>query len=153
MEQSACLRGISFTCFKTCNTVTSEIRFCGKISIFSVPSAIHPSVRPQTFFSLSHLLRDHWSDFSETCLRCSPRSLIVSARKWFRSVDKYGRPQPSFIFTFIASPPKPLEEFCRNHYMHLNYSQCLDMPLSMSRYARPKMISVSQKKKKKKKID
>ena len=39
-------RKISFTCFKTCNAVPSGIRFCGKISIFSVLSAVHPSVRP-----------------------------------------------------------------------------------------------------------
>ena len=32
-------------CFKTCNAVTSGIRFCDKISIFSVPSAVHPFVR------------------------------------------------------------------------------------------------------------
>ena len=36
----------------------------------------------------------------------------MPARKWFQSVDKFGRWLPSFIFTVIASPPKPLEEFC-----------------------------------------
>ena len=48
MQQSTCLRKISFTCFKTCNAVTSGIRFCGKISIFVVyhPSSIRLSVCP-----------------------------------------------------------------------------------------------------------
>ena len=135
VKQPACLREISFTCFQTCNAVTSEIRFCDKISIFSVPSAVHPSVR-KLLFSLSHLLRDHWLYFFETCLRCSPRSLVVSARKWFQSVDKCGLRRPSLIFTYIATPPKPLEEFCRN----LAYEF-----LSMSRCVRPKMILVCQK--------
>ena len=31
-------------CFKNCNAVTSGIRFCEKISIFSVPSDVHPFV-------------------------------------------------------------------------------------------------------------
>ena len=135
MKQTTCLIEISFTCFKTCNAITSEIRFCGKISIFFVPSAVHPFVR-KLCFSLSHLLRDHWSDVFDTWLRCSPGSLVVFARKWFWSVDKCGRRQPSLIFTFIASPPTPLEEFCRN----LAYK----FP-SISRYVRPKMISVCQK--------
>ena len=63
----------------------------------------------------------------------------MSARKWFRSVDKCGRRQPSLIFTFIASPSKPLEEFCRNlAYEFLSMSRCVCL----------KMISVCQKKKK-----
>ena len=61
----------------------------------------------------------------------------MSARKWFLSVDKCGRRQPSLIFTFIASLPKQLEEFCRN----LAYEY-----LSMSRCVPPKMILVCQKK-------
>ena len=60
----------------------------------------------------------------------------MSTRKWFGPVDKFGRRQPSLIFTFIASPPKQLEEFCRN----LAYEF-----LSMSRCVRPKMISVCPK--------
>ena len=60
----------------------------------------------------------------------------MSIRKWFGPVDKFGRRQPSSIFTFIASPPKQLEEFCRN----LAYEF-----LSMSRCVRRKMISVCQK--------
>ena len=55
----------------------------------------------------------------------------------FRSVDKCGRPQLSLIFTHIASPPKQVEEFCRNLAHEF---------LSMSRYVRPKMISVCPKK-------
>ena len=130
---------------KPAKPVTSRIRFCGKISIFSVLSAVHPSVRPfvrNRFFSLSHLLRDHWSDIFKFCLRCFPRSLVVSFRKWFGPVDKFGRRQPSLIFTFIATAPKELEKFCRS----LAYEF-----LSMSGCVRPKMISVCQKKKKKKK--
>ena len=30
------------------------------------------------------LLRDHWSDFFETCPSCSPSGLVVHARIWFR---------------------------------------------------------------------
>ena len=64
----------------------------------------------------------------------------MSTRKWFQSVDKCGRRQPfDFHLKFVASPPKPLEEFCRN----LAYEF-----LSMSRYVRPKMMSGCQKKKK-----
>ena len=107
MKQSVCLREISFTCFKTCNAVTSGIGFCGKISIFRVPSALHPSVRI-FFLSLSHLLRDHWSDVFETCPRCFPRSLVVSARKWFRSVDKCGRRQHLWF--------SPLSHLLRNNW-------------------------------------
>ena len=43
---------------------------------------------------------------------------------------------PFLIFTFIASPPKPLEEFRRNLAFEF---------LSMSRCVRPKMGSVCQK--------
>ena len=76
--------------------------------------------------SLSHLLRDHWSDYFETCLSCSLGGLVVSAQKWFRSVDKYGRRQPSLIFSVIASPPKPLEEFSGNlAYEFLSVSRCV----------------------------
>ena len=39
---------------------------------------------------LSHLLQDHWSNFFETCLTSSTSSLVVSARKWFRSINKCG---------------------------------------------------------------
>ena len=60
----------------------------------------------------------------------------MTARKWFWSVDKSGRRQPSLIFTFIASPSKPLEDFCRN----LAY-----IFLSMSRCVCPKMISAVTK--------
>ena len=83
--------------------------------------------------SFSHLLRDHWSHVFKICLRCSISGLVVSAQKWFRSVDKYGCRQPSLIFTVIASPPKPLEEFFET--LHMSFSQCLDA-------SRPKMILV-----------
>ena len=74
-----------------------------------------PSIRPSVnFFLLSHLIRVQWSDFFETCPSCSPSGLVVSARIWFRFVDKYGRRWPTLIFTVIASPPKPLEEFRQN---------------------------------------
>ena len=96
------------------------------------PVSIRPSVN---FFSLSHLLQDHWLDLFETCPSCSPSGLVVHVRKWFRSVDKYGCWRPTLIFTVIASPPKPLEEFCRN----LAYEF-----LSVSRCVRPKRILVRQ---------
>ena len=73
--------------------------------------------------SLSQLLPDHWSDCFETCLSCSSSGLVVSARKRFRSIDKYSHRQPSLIFTVIASPLKPLEEFCRK--------PCIWIPLSV----------------------
>ena len=85
--------------------------------------------------SLSHLPRDHWSDIFEICLTCSIYGLDVSARKWFRSIDKYGRRQPFLIFTVIPYPPKPLEEFCQNFAFEL---------LSISRCVCPKMILVCQ---------
>ena len=85
-----------------------------------------PSTRPPVnLFSLLHLLRDNWSDVFDICLRCSPSGLLVTARKWFRSVDRCGRRRPSLIFTVIASHPKPLEEFCRNlAYEFLSMSRC-----------------------------
>ena len=85
-----------------------------------------PSIRPPVnLFSLSHLLRDNWSDVFDICLRCSPSGLVVTARKWFRSVDRCGRRRPSLIFTVIASHPKPMEEFCRNlAYEFLSMSRC-----------------------------
>ena len=85
--------------------------------------------------SLSHLLRGHMSDFFKTCLRCSTSGLIVSAWKWFQSLDKYGCWQPSLIFTIIASPLKPLVKFCQN----LAYEF-----LSLSRYVSSKIILVCQ---------
>ena len=122
-----------FTCFKTCNAVTSGIRFCGMISIFSVPSAVHPFVRKRF---PHYRISSETTGFFETCLRRFPRSLVVSIQKWFDPVDKFGRRQPSLIFTFIASPPEQLEEFCQN----LAYEF-----FSMSRCVRPKMILVCQK--------
>ena len=87
-------------------------------------ASINPSIN---FFSLSHLPWDHWSDFFETCLRCSPSDLVVSARKWFGSSnDKYSHRQLSLIFTIITSRPKPLEEFCRNlAYEFLSVPRCV----------------------------
>ena len=85
--------------------------------------------------SLSHLLRDHWLDSFETYWRCFPSGLVVSAGKLYRPVDKYGRQQPSLIFTISASPRKPLEEFSRNLANEF---------LSMSRCVRSKMILVHQ---------
>ena len=76
---------------------------------------IRPSIRPSVnVFLLSHLLRTTGRISFETCLRCPPRGLVVFARQWLWSVDKYGRPQPSLISIVIASPPKLLEEFYRN---------------------------------------
>ena len=71
--------------------------------------------------SFSHLLRDHWSDFFETCPRCFPSVLVVHAPKMVPV-----RRQPSLIFTVIASPPKPQEEFCRNlAYEFLSVPRCV----------------------------
>ena len=69
--------------------------------------------------------------FFLTCLRCSPSGLVVQAWKWF-PIDKYGRQQPSLIFTVIASPPKSLEEFCRNlAYEFLSMSRCVCLKMIM----------------------
>ena len=84
--------------------------------------SVHISVN---FFLLSHLLRDHWSDFFETCTSCSPSGLVKSAWIWFWSVNKCGRHPAIFDYHGYPSPPKPLEEFLRN--FALNCSQCLDM--------------------------
>ena len=111
------------------NRFWSVYKFGRTAAIFKIANC--PLLYTATI-SLSHLLRGHWSDFFKTCLKCLPiaSSQVVSARKWFRSIDKYSRRQPSLIFTVIASPLKPLEEFSRN----LAYEF-----LSMSRCVRPKM--------------
>ena len=122
MKQSACLREISFTCFKTCNAVTSGIRFWGKISIFSKPSAVHPFVRK---------LCSHYRIFSETtgriffemCLRCFPRSLVVPARKWFGPSINVAAGSHLWF--------SPLSHLLENNWrnfvetLHMNSSQCL----------------------------
>ena len=84
---------------------------------------IPPSIRSSVnFFAIIATSRI----FFDTRLRCFPRSLVVSARKRFWSVDKCGRWQPALIFTFIASPPKQLEEFCRNlAYEFLSMVGCI----------------------------
>ena len=41
--------------------------------------------------TLSHLLRDNRSDIFETCLVCSPTSVVVHPQICFRSINKYGR--------------------------------------------------------------
>ena len=52
---------------------------------------------------------------SETTCQTLPKLvLLVFARKWYRSVDKFGRRQLSLIFPVIAIPPKLLKEFSRN---------------------------------------
>ena len=93
---------------------------------FAFMRTAKPSIRPPVnLVSLSHLLRGNWSDVFDICLRCSPSGLVMSVRKWFRSVDRYGRRRPSLIFTVIASHPKPLEEFCRNlAYKFFSMSKC-----------------------------
>ena len=100
------------------------------VAIFRI--TICPLLNTKTI-SLSLLLRDHWSDCFKSCPRYSPSGLVLHAQKWFRSVSKYDCRQPFLIFTVIASPPKSLEEFCRNlsHKFH-----------SLPRCVRPKMILV-----------
>ena len=82
-----------------------------------------PSIRPSVnFFLLSHLIRVQWSDFFETCPSCSPSGLVVSARIWFRFVDKYGRRWPTLF--------SRLSHLLRNHWrnfakiLHMNSSLC-----------------------------
>ena len=96
------------------------------------PPSVHSSVNAFSHYRIS----SETTGFFETCLRCFPMSLVVSIQKWFSLVDKFGLRQPSLIFTFIASPLKQLEEFCRI----LAYEF-----LSISRCVCPKMISVCQK--------
>ena len=88
----------------------------------SIHSSIYPSIRPSVrvrayvrkrFLVIASPPRPLVS-FFRICLRCSPNSLVGTARKWLRSFDKYGNRQPSLIFTVIASPPKQLEKLCRN---------------------------------------
>ena len=106
--------------------------FLSRAYLVVVPSDVHPSViaspRPLVVFFFFFFFF-----FFETCLRCSPSGLVVSTRIWFRSVAKYGHA----IFTVIASPLKPLEEFRRNlayaflsksrYVLHMNSFQCLDV--------------------------
>ena len=101
-----------------------------KVKVTGLQIVNHPPSVRTTFvlylFSLSHLLRDHWSDVFETCMRCSPSSLVVQARQQFRSVYKYGQRQPFSIFTVIASPSKSQEEICRNFaYEFLSMPRCV----------------------------
>ena len=124
MKQSACLREISFTCFKTCNAVTFGIRFCDKISIFSKPSAVHPSVRSSVNFFLiiaspPRPLVGFFRNVSEMFLR----SLVVSARKWFGPSINVAAGSHLWF--------SPLSHLLRNNWrsfvetLHMNSSQCL----------------------------
>ena len=91
----------NFSGFRAWLLVTWES--CAR-SFLSCPSLIvnHPaSIRPSVnFFSLSHLLRDHWSDFFKTCLRCATIGSVVFAQNSSICAHR----QPSLIFTVIASP-------------------------------------------------
>ena len=92
--------------------------------------------RPRCVFPKTILVRPRQLvGFFKNFPEMFPYGLVVHARKWFRSVDKYGGRQPALILTDKASPPKPLEEFCRN----LSYER-----LSTSRCVCPKMILVRQ---------
>ena len=103
------------------------------VAIFKI--AICPLLNTITV-PLSHLLRDHWSDFFKTCPRCSPNGLVMHAHKWFRSVNKYGRLQPSLFFTVMASPPSKIPGgICQKlAYEFLSKTGCV----------RPKTILVRQ---------
>ena len=82
------------------------------------PASIRPSVN---FFSLSHLLQDHWSDIFETCLRCSPSSLVV------RSGPSTNMAAGSHLL--ISPLSYLLRKLWRNFVetLHMNSSQCLDV--------------------------
>ena len=72
----------------------------------------HPSSRPYIHTCVRPYVRKPFLvitsprplvGFFETCLGCSPSGAVVHARKWFRSVDKYGCRRPYLILTVIAS--------------------------------------------------
>ena len=71
-------------------------------------------------------IQDQWSSGFKLALGCSTSDLVVSARKWFRSVDKYGRRQPSLINIFIAFSSDLLELYCQDStilfILNKNYS-------------------------------
>ena len=58
---------------------------------------------------------------------------FVHAQIWFRSVNKYGRRRPSWIFLVIASTPQPDEEFHQSFALGF---------LSTPRHVSAKMIPV-----------
>ena len=87
----------------------------------SIRTSTHPSIN---FFSLLHL-RDHLSDFFKTCLRCSPRGLVVSARKWFLSVDKHSRLSHLWFSPLLHLLQNQWRNFVET--LHMNSSQCLDV--------------------------
>ena len=59
--------------------------------------------------------------------------LAFNERKWFRSVDKYGRRQPSLIITAIASFPTLLDKLDQNlAYRFLSTSKCVRPKLNVT---------------------
>ena len=130
-------------CFKTCNAVTSGISFCDKISIFSVPSAVHPFVRK--FFS-------HYRISSETTGRFFSKLVwdvslgILLCPPENGSGPSINMAAGSHLVWF--SPLSHLRNNWRNFVetLHMNSSKCLNVS------ARKWFRSVKKKKKKKKKL-
>ena len=117
-------------------SVVTELLICyfdshGTIWRPSVCPSIHPSINFFLFIASSP--RPLVRFFFETCLGCFSCGQAVLAQIWFRSIYKYGRRQPSLIFTVIALAAKPVEEFYRN---------LAHAFLTMSRCVCPKTISV-----------
>ena len=89
------------------------------------------SIRPSVnIFSLSHLLRNYWSDVFRTLSGIFP---WWSSCERF-SVDKYGRCRSSCIFPIIASPPQPVGIFRQNcAYGFLSSPRCISLKMSVVR--------------------
>ena len=84
--------------------------------------AIWPLLNKVTI-SLSHLLQDHWSDFFETCLRCSLSGLVVPENCSCLSTN-----MAAGIHLWFSLISHLRRNLWRNFVetLHMNSSQCLD---------------------------
>lgn len=82
--------------------------------------------------TLSHHLWDHWSEIIKTCLGCSPGDLVVSASILFRSVDKYGSGQPSWIFFCYHNSSITIGEISSKLHIWISLNPDMCLPQSDS---------------------
>ena len=124
--------------FETLHLISSQ---CVDVSIQKKFWSVSKYGRKATIFKLVNCLShntvtislSHPSEttsrifFFKTYLRCSTSGLVVSARKWFWCVNKYGRRQPSLINLFNAFSSDLLVPYCQEFnntilLMNNNYS-------------------------------
>ena len=88
--------------------------------------------RGQLWFSpLSHLLRNHWRNFAETLHMNFSQCVDVSARKWFWSVNKYGRMAAIFkidICPLLNTVTISFSHLLRDHWSDF-FKLAWDVPL------------------------